>query len=51
MMKIVDADSEVSSSELSPNELARFREWFDEFDAKAWDEQFERDVRSGVLFK
>ncbi len=43
-MKIVDADSEVSSSELSPNESARFREWFDEFDAKAWDEQFERYV-------
>jgi uncharacterized protein YcbX len=38
-------------SQLSPEELARFREWFDEFDAKVWDEQFEADVESGKLDK
>ena len=36
-------------SQLSAYELARFREWFDEFDAKAWDKQFEEDVESGKL--
>ncbi len=34
---------------LSPDELARFREWFEEFDAKIWDQQFETDARSGKL--
>ena len=36
-------------SQLSAYELARFREWFDEFDAIAWDKQFEEDVESGKL--
>ncbi|PIU65265.1 MAG: hypothetical protein COS84_07075 [Armatimonadetes bacterium CG07_land_8_20_14_0_80_40_9] len=35
--------------QLSADELARFREWFYEFDAKAWDKQFEEDVKSGKL--
>jgi hypothetical protein len=34
---------------LSPNELASFREWFDELDAEIWDKQFEMDVKSGKL--
>ena len=38
-------------TELQPDELARFRKWFEEFDAKAWDEQFERDAKSGKLEK
>lgn len=42
---------EQAIAELSPNELARFREWFEEFDAQAWDEQFERDAKSGKLDK
>lgn len=36
-------------SQLSAQELARFREWFEEFEAKMWDEQFENDVKSGKL--
>lgn len=40
---------EQAIKELSPEELARLRQWFDEFDARAWDEQFERDVQSGKL--
>jgi len=36
-------------SQLSEDDLARFREWFDEFDAKAWDKQFENDVMCGKL--
>ena len=40
---------EQSIIELSPNELARFRQWFEEFDAKIWDKQIERDAESGKL--
>ena len=35
--------------ELSPEELAAFREWFIKFDAEAWDQQFESDVKAGKL--
>jgi hypothetical protein len=38
-------------SRLPQEELARFREWFDEFDAKVWGKQFEADVKSGKLDK
>ena len=31
--------------------LARFRAWFEGFDAAAWDAQFEEDARSGKLDK
>jgi len=36
-------------SRLSSEELATFREWFWEFDAKTWDDQFEADVAAGRL--
>ena len=36
-------------SQLSMADLARFREWFEEFDAQLWDEQFETDAASGKL--
>lgn len=36
-------------SRLPQEELARFREWFEEFDAKVWDEQIEVDAKSGKL--
>ena len=42
---------EQAITELSQKELARFRQWFEEFDAQAWDEQFERDANSGRLDK
>jgi hypothetical protein len=34
---------------LSPEELARFRAWFLEFDWAAWDRQLQRDVSAGKL--
>lgn len=34
---------------LPPDELARFRAWFEQFDAAAWDKTFEEDVASGRL--
>ena len=42
---------EQAITELSPREMARFRKWFEEFDAQAWDEQFERDAKSDKLDK
>ncbi|MCY3902795.1 MAG: hypothetical protein OXF76_06470 [Caldilineaceae bacterium] len=36
-------------SQLSPQELARFREWFEEFEAEMWDRQFEDDAKAGKL--
>lgn len=36
-------------SDLSPEDLSRFREWFFEFDAEAWDRQFEEDAVAGQL--
>ena len=37
--------------ELSPNELARFREWFKKFDAQTWNEEFESNAKTGELDK
>ena len=34
---------------LSLQELAEFRAWFIEFDARVWDEQIEADVKAGKL--
>lgn len=34
---------------LSAEELARFRQWYAEFDAQAWDRQFEADAKAGKL--
>jgi len=34
---------------LSPEELAKFREWFAEFDAQVWDRQIESDAAAGKL--
>ena len=42
---------EQAITELAPDELARLREWFDEYFAQAWDEQIERDAASGRLVK
>lgn len=36
-------------SQLPEDQLNRFREWFDVFDAKSWDKQLEADVRAGKL--
>ena len=35
--------------QLSPAELARFRQWFADFDGKAWDDQIEADAAAGKL--
>jgi len=42
---------EEAISRLPKYDLAALREWFDEFEAKIWDEQFEKDAKSGKLDK
>jgi hypothetical protein len=34
---------------LPPHDLARFRQWFAQFDADAWDDEIEADAKSGRL--
>ncbi len=34
---------------LPPEDLAQFREWFFEFDARIWDKQIEADLDGGKL--
>ena len=36
-------------SQLSPDELARFAEWFEEYKADEWDRQIEADAEAGLL--
>ena len=40
---------EAAVEKLSPQELAKFRQWFQDFDADAWDRQLEADVKAGRL--
>ena len=49
MLTIKELEQAVSS--LPREELTRFREWFDEFDAKSWDKQLEADAKAGKLNK
>lgn len=43
------SEIEATVKRLSSTELDAFREWFAEFDAAAWDRQFEKDVAAGRL--
>ena len=47
MTKVEQIEREVR--ELSPQDLASFREWFVAFDAADWDRQFEVDATRGTL--
>ncbi|HEX2255894.1 MAG TPA: hypothetical protein VHG92_04180 [Afifellaceae bacterium] len=49
MGKIEDIEKAVA--DLSPEELARFRAWFADFDARLFDEKIERDAKTGKLDK
>lgn len=48
-MSITELEKAVT--QLSEEELARFREWFYEYFAEVWDKQIERDAASGRLDK
>jgi hypothetical protein len=47
MRKVEEIEEQIRN--LSGTELVEFRKWFAEFDAQAWDEQFEADVKAGKL--
>ena len=47
MSEVEQIESRVKS--LSPEELAKFRAWFEEFDGQAWDRQIEADSAAGKL--
>jgi len=47
MSRVEKIESQIR--EFSSEELAAFRDWFAEFDASAWDRQFEADVKAGKL--
>jgi hypothetical protein len=40
---------EKAVAQLSPEDLARFRAWFEEFEAAKFDRKIERDARAGRL--
>jgi hypothetical protein len=42
-------DLEKAVAKLPPDELARFRAWFEQFDAARFDEKIERDAKAGKL--
>jgi hypothetical protein len=42
-------DIEKAVEQLSPQDLAKFREWFEEFDARLFDAKIERDAKAGKL--
>ncbi len=44
-------DIEKAVTELTPEQLAKFRAWFEEFDARLFDESIERDAKAGKLDK
>ncbi len=47
MSQVEKIESQIAK--LSSADLAAFRRWFVEFDASAWDQQFEADVKDGRL--
>jgi hypothetical protein len=47
MTKMEELENAVA--ELAPEELARFRAWFEEFEASRFDRKIERDAKAGKL--
>ena len=42
-------DIEKAVEQLSPEEMAKFRDWFEDLQERLWDRQIERDVKAGKL--
>ena len=42
-------DLENAVSKLPPDQFAKFRDWFDAFDAARFDQKIERDAKTGKL--
>jgi hypothetical protein len=43
------SELEKAVATLAPDELARFRAWFEQFDAARFDDKIERDAAAGKL--
>jgi len=42
-------DIENAVARLAPDQLAKFRDWFEQFDAAQFDQKIERDAKAGKL--
>ena len=42
-------DIEQAVAQLSKDQLAEFRAWYEKFDADVWDRQIEEDIAAGKL--
>lgn len=42
-------DLEKAVAQLPPDQFAKFRDWFEAFDAARFDEKIERDAKAGKL--
>ena len=47
MSRVEHIEGQVKS--LTADELKAFRNWYERFDAEAWDDQFEADAKNGKL--
>jgi hypothetical protein len=47
MTKVEDIEKAVE--QLTPEDLARFRAWFEEFETRAFDDKITRDAEAGKL--
>ena len=43
------SELEQAVAKLPPDDLARFRAWFEQFDAVRFDDKIERDAKAGLL--
>ena len=48
-MPMTLSDLENAVAKLPPDQLAKFREWFEAFDAARFDDKIERDAKAGRL--
>lgn len=46
-MNVKEIENAIAS--LPPTEIAELAKWFEEFHAQIWDQQIERDLKSGRL--
>ena len=49
MSKVKEIENAVMK--LNRSEFTRFRSWFEEYDARVWDKQFEHNAKTGKLDK
>ncbi len=46
-MTVTEIESAIEK--LPPNEVSKLSKWFEEFEARVWDKQIERDLQNGKL--